>query len=140
ETRKIKVIKSTLENSEYLYTLNSELSRIDSLWSYKDYLYIIGDNKINIFQEKDKKMEFLTTYNLLKIVGNILGIEEDILYILEKNRLTLMDITKPLKPKFIETVAVPFVYKLGIKTNGKYITTGSKIIDIKTLRASKNAK
>ena len=85
-------------------------------------------------------MEFASSYNRLKIDGNILGVEEDILYILENNTLTLLDIAEPLKPRFIEKLTVPFTYKLGIKTNGAYITTGSKIIDIKALRASKNAK
>ena len=143
EINKTKIIKSfTLnqDNSIFQYKFNSKIFRINSVWVYKHYLYAIGDNKINIFQEKDKKMEFVSSYNRLKIDGNILGVEEDILYILENNTLTLLDIAEPLKPKFIEKLTVPFTYKLGIKTNGAYITTGSKIIDIKALRASKNAK
>jgi hypothetical protein len=139
ETRKVKIINSTLEDSEYLYTLDSQLLNIDSLWSYKIYLYVVGNNKINIFQEKNKKMKFVSSYNKLKIDGDILGVEEEILYILKDKELTLLDITEPLTPKFIEKLTVPFTYKLGIKINGAYITTGSKIIDIKALRASKNA-
>ncbi len=138
-----KIIKSFTLNPNnliYQYEFNSKIFRIKSLWVYKNYLYIIGDNKINIFQEKNKKMEFASNNNRLKVNGDILGAEESILYILENNTLILLDITEPLKPKFIEKFTVPFTYKLGIKTNGAYITTGSKIIDIKALRASKNAK
>ena len=87
-------------------------------------------------------MRLDTVYNTTEVKGNILGIEKDILYILDKKELTLIDISSNSKPKFIEKIAVPFSYKLGVKTNGEYITTGSKIIDIKTLRATsiQNAK
>ena len=136
----IKVFTINTDNSLFQYELNSQLLTINSLWVYKRYLYAIGDNKIHIFQEKNKKMELTAIYTELNIKGDILGIEEDILYILENKTLTLLDITNPLKLKFIEKFSVPFNYKLGIKTNGAYITTGSKIIDIKALRASKNAK
>jgi hypothetical protein len=139
-TQQIKFFEMNKYNSIYQYEFDSQFFRIQSIWIHSNFLYIIGDNKINIFQEKNQKMEFTSSYNKLKVDGNILGVEENVLYILEKNTLTLLDITEPLKPKFIEKLTVPFTYKLGIKTNGAYITTGSKIIDIKALRASKNAK
>ena len=127
------------DNSTFQYEFNSKFLKINSLWAYKNYLYVIGDNKIHIFQEKNKKMKFSRNYDALKIKGDVLGVEENILYILNQKVLTLLDITDPLKPKFIEKISVPFSYKLGIKTNGAYITTGSEIIDIQALRASKNA-
>nr|MCH9740547.1 hypothetical protein [Campylobacterota bacterium] len=65
---------------------------------------------------------------------------ENILYILNNQTLMLFDVTSTSNPKFIESIEVPFEYKLGVKTNGNYIATGSKIIDISALRASKNAK
>jgi len=140
EHRKIKVIKSTLNNSELLYLVDSQLSHIESLWTNNYYLYVIGDNKINIFKEKEKNMELVSSHSALNIKGNILGIEENLLYILYQKTVTILDITLPLEPKFIENISVSFEYKLGIKTNGKYLTTGSNIIDIQALRASKTAK
>ena len=139
QTIKIQSFTLNQNNSTFQYEFDSQLSKINSLWVYQDYLYSIGDNKIHIFQEKKKKMELASIYDKLNIKGDILGVEEDILYILDNKTLILLDITNPLKPKFIEKFPVPFGYKLGIKTNGKYITTGSEIIDIKALRASKNA-
>ena len=135
----VSFFKTTIEEKIYQYQFSSNLKNISSLWAYKTYLYIIGDNKIHIFQEKNQKMEFASKYEKQSIKGDILGIEEDILYILDKKELTLLDISNPLEPKFIERFSVPFSYKLGIKTNGNYITTGSKIISIQALRASKNA-
>ncbi|SFV60001.1 hypothetical protein MNB_SV-12-1253 [hydrothermal vent metagenome] len=85
-------------------------------------------------------MQLNTVYNKREIRGNILGIENNILYILLNSRLTLIDIELIENPKFIEEIEVPFSYKLGIKTNGKYITTGSNIIDIATLRASSRGR
>ena len=136
----IKFFNIDNNNDFYQYEFDSQLLNIDSLWTYYEYLYVIGDNKINIFKEIDKKMQLNSSYTQHPIRGNILGVEEDILYILDKNRLTLLDVSSPTTPKFIEEITVPFSYKLGIKTNGKYITTGSKIIDIKSLRASKISK
>ena len=126
-------------NKTYKYQFNSQLFSINSLWLYKQYLYVIGDKKIHIFQEKDKKMKLSSLYQDFDIQGDILGVEREVLYILKDKMLMLFDIKEPLQPKFIERIAVPFSYKLGIKTNGEYITTGSKIISIKALRASKNA-
>ncbi len=139
-TKKIKFFNIDNNQDIYQYEFDSQLLNIDSLWTYYKYLYVIGDNKINIFKERDKKMQLNSSYTQHPIRGNILGVEEDILYILDKNRLTLLDVSSPTTPKFIEEITVPFSYKLGIKTNGKYITTGSKIIDIKSLRASKISK
>jgi len=140
QIQKIKFFTIKQDSNIYQYEFNSQLSNINSLWTYQDYLYVIGDNKINIFKEKSKRMELNSTYNKYSIKGHIIGIEEEILYILNKSILTLLDISSPTSPKFIEKITVPFRYKLGIKTNGEYITTGSQIIDIKTLRASKIAK
>jgi len=138
-TINIKVFNIIGNRDDFLYQFDSKMKKIYSLWKYKKIIYLLGDNKIHIFQEKKKKMELASIYDKLNIKGDILGVEEDILYILDHKILVLLDITTPLKPKFIENVPVPFSYKLGIKTNGAYITTGSKIIDIKALRASKNA-
>ena len=142
ETKKIKFFNTNKNNDIFKYEFDSELLTIDSLWSYKKYLYVIGDNKIHIFIEENNQMRLYSIYDSLKIQGNILGVEKDILYILNKRELTLIDITSNTHPKFIEKLFVPFDYKLGVKTNGEYITTGSQIIDIKTLRAAsiKNAK
>ena len=81
-------------------------------------------------------MRLSNIYNKKEIRGNIIGVENSVLYILFDKKLTLIDINFIDSPKFIEEIRVPFSYKLGIKTNGKYITTGSKIVDIATLRAS----
>jgi hypothetical protein len=139
ETIKVKFFKISSNEYEYQNEFDSQLSRINTLWIYKNYLYIVGDNKIHIFEEKNNLMHLVSTYDRLTIKGDILGVEENILYILDKNILTLLDINNPLKPRFLESISVPFRYKLGIKTNGKYITTGSKILHIKALIASKNA-
>jgi hypothetical protein len=139
ETIKVKFFKISSNEYEYQNEFDSQLSRINTLWIYKNYLYIVGDNKIHIFEEKNNLMHLVSTYDRLTIKGDILGVEENILYILYKNILTLLDINNPLKPRFLESISVPFRYKLGIKTNGKYITTGSKILHIKALIASKNA-
>ena len=142
EDNSLKIIKFYTINrdgSTFYYNFNSQLNNITSLWAYRRYLYIIGDNKIHIFQKEGQRMQFISKYEQKTIRGNILGIEENILYILNENILTLLDINNPLNPEFIESISVPFRYKLGIKTNGSYITTGSKVISIKALRASKNA-
>jgi len=140
ETKIIKSFTINPNNSIYQYQFNSKLSNIKSLWADKNYLYIVGDNKIHIFKENNKQMKLFSIYKKFKVKGNIIGIDNQILYILENKKLTLIDISTPLVPQFIENISVPFNYKLGIKTNGAYITTGSQIIDIKALRASKNAK
>ena len=101
---------------------------------------VVGDNKINIFTIKDNKIEMSRSYEKRPIRGHIIGIEDSILYILDHNKLTLMSLTSIIEPKFIEEIEVPFEYKLGTKTNGRYITRGSDIIDIKTLRVSKKIK
>jgi len=101
---------------------------------------ILGDNKIHIFVEKDKTITLQNIYNQKEIKGNIIGIENSILYILDNKKLILMDITSNSDIKIIEEINVPFRYKLGTKTNGKYITTGSKIIDIKSLISSNHQR
>jgi len=137
---KISFFKITLDTPIYQYSFDSNLSTIQSIWEDRGHLYVVGDNKIHIFKEKHQKMQFLSNYTTKSIEGDILGIEEKILYILNNKTLTLLDISEPSKPLLIEEISVPFNYKLGIRTNGKYITTGSKIIDIQALKASKNAK
>jgi len=92
---------------------------------------------MHIFTETNIEANLRKIYNERTITGNIIGIEENILYILKNDLLTLYDISSPLEPEFAEDFIVTFTYKLGIKTNGKYLTTGSQIIDIATLRASK---
>ena len=135
----IQVFTTTKNSIDFLYKFETFLLAIDSLWINKEYCYVVGDNKLQIFKEKDKRMQYYSSYNNIKISGHILGIEKEILYILDNKVLTLIDIHFKDKPRFIEKLNVPFSYKLGVKTNGEYITTGSKIIDIKTLRATKKA-
>lgn len=138
-TKKIQIFTLEEDGSyRYLYTLDSKLNNIESLWVTDDWLYIIGDSTIHIFSKKDN-ISLNGSYSTLSVHGNILGIEEEILYMLDNSTLRLFDIHSPANPQWIEDIEVPFTYKLGIKTNGKYITTGSKIIDIAALRAVKNA-
>jgi len=139
-TKKIKFFNIDKENAMYQYEFDSQLFNINSLWSYKNYIYILGDNKIHIFVEKDKTITLQNIYNQKEIKGNIIGIENSILYILDNKKLILMDITSNSDIKIIEEINVPFSYKLGTKTNGKYITTGSKIIDIKSLISSNHQR
>ena len=124
------------DNQFYQFEFDSKLTNIESLWIKNKYLYVIGDNKIHIFTETNTEATLDGVYTTRNVRGNIIGIEKNILYILEKDLLTLYDISSYLNPKFIEEFTVPFNYKLGIKTNGKYLITGSKIIHIDTLRAS----
>ena len=135
-TKIIKFFNVDKYNQFYQFEFDSQLTNIDSLWVKEKYLYVIGDNKINIFTETNTKATLDGTYSKHKVTGNIIGIEEHTMYILKENLLTLYDISSTLNPKFIEAFTVPFIYKLGIKTNGKYLITDSKIIDIEALRAS----
>ena len=139
-TQEINLLNINENTSIYQSKFDSTLHTIDSLWIYQDYLYIIGDNKIKIFQKNNKKIILKNTYDTKISRGNILGIENKVLYLLDEFNLTLFDVSLPSTPKCIDTLNVPFKYKLGIKTSGDYITTGSKIIDIKALRASKTSK
>ncbi len=138
KTKIIKFFTIDTKKEIYQYEFDSGLLTIDSLWAYQDYLFVIGDKKIHIFTEQDGKMRLKHIYDKREIRGNIIGIEESILYILLHDRLTLIDISSVENPKWIEDIRVPFEYKLGIKTNGKYITTGSKIVDIETLKSFSN--
>ena len=135
ETKIIKFFTINMENKMYQYEFDSKLLSINSLWAYQNNLFVVGDKKIHIFTKQNGKMKLNTIYNQREIKGNIIGIEDNILYILFNNKLTLIDITSVDNFKWIEEIKVPFNYKLGIKTNGKYITIGSKIVDIATLRA-----
>jgi len=137
KTKIIKFINVDEYNIHYQFEFNSQLETIDSLWVNGEYLYIVGENKIHIFKESNTKATLSKVYTKKIVAGNILGIENNILYILKENILSQYDISSPLEPKFIEDITVPFNYKLGIKTHGKYITTGSQIIDIASLKASK---
>jgi hypothetical protein len=134
DTKKIKFFNIDKNNEVLQYEFDSKLFAIDSLWSYQNKLFVIGDNKIHIFSKENNKMKLNSIYNKREIRGNIIGIEEDILYILFNKKLTLINIVE--NPKFIEKINIPLNYKLGVKINGKYITTGSEIIDITTLRIS----
>ncbi|CAA6813284.1 MAG: Unknown protein [uncultured Sulfurovum sp.] len=136
DTRNIKYLNVDKHNIFYQFEFDSQLKNIESLWVNNDYLYVIGDNKLNIFHETNTEANLTKVYTEKKVSGNIVGIEENILYILKNNLLTLYDINSESDPKFIESFFVPFNYKLGIKTNGKYITTGSKIIDLHSLKAA----
>jgi len=137
ETQTIKFFNVDKHNQFYQFEFDSQLTTIDSLWVKGDHLYVIGDNKIHIFTETNTEANLSKIYDAQNVTGNIIGIEKNTLYILEENLLTLYDISSSLEPKFIEKLTVPFTYKLGIKTNGKYLTTGSQIIDIAVLRVSK---
>jgi len=139
ESKTIKFFNVDKHNVFYKFEFNSQLKSIDSLWVNGEYLYVVGENKIHIFKESNTKATLSKIYTKKNVAGNILGIENSILYILKEKILTLYDISSPKEPKFIENITVPFNYKLGIKTNEKYITTGSQIIDIASLRASKIA-
>ncbi|CAA6812368.1 MAG: Unknown protein [uncultured Sulfurovum sp.] len=136
KTETIKFFNIDINNDFYQFKFNSELKKIDSLWVKNDYLYVVGENKMHIFKETNTEANLSTVYNETVVSGDILGIEENILYLQKERNLTLYDISSPSNPKFIETITVPFDYKLGIKTNGNYITTGSQILDINALRAS----
>ena len=135
-TRTIKFLNVDKNDIFYQFEFDSKLTTIDSLWVKNKYLYVIGDNKIHIFTETNTKATLNGIYNQRTVQGSIIGIEKETMYVLKENILTLYDISSTLKPKFIEEFVVPFNYKLGIKTNGKYIITVSKIIDIEALRAS----
>ena len=134
ETQTIKFFNVDKHNQFYQFQFDSQLSYIDSLWVKDDYLYVIGDDKIHIFTETNTEANLRKIYNEQNIRGNIIGIEKNTLYILKDNILTLYDISSSLEPKFIEKLTVPFTYKLGIKTNRKYLITGSKILNIESLR------
>jgi len=138
-TQPIKFINVDKEDIFYKFEFDSQLKKINSLWVNGNYLYVVGDNKMHIFTESNTDAILSKVYTKRVISGDILGIENNILYILKEKILSLYDIASPLEPQFIENITVPFSYKLGIKTNGKYIITGSKIIDIASLRASKIA-
>ena len=134
----IKVFNINGKDLNYSYSFNSSLKEIDSLWFKNGYLYIIGENKIAIFKKNNQnRIELENSFNQEKFKGHILGIEKEILYILKDKTLTLLDIHFKDRIEVIEKIDVPFTYKLGVKTNGDYITTGCKIFDIKTLRASR---
>jgi len=139
ESKKIKIFNTTDDTNLLLYEFDSNLSNIESFWSHLNNIYAIGDNKMHIFQEGMTNATLMKIYNERAISGNILGIENNILYLLKEKVLSLYDLSSPTHPEFIENINVPFDYKLGIKTNGQYITTGSQIIDIASLRASKIA-
>jgi len=137
KTQTIKFLNIDQHDIFYRFTFDSQLKCIDSLWVQGSYLYVIGDKKIHIFKENNREARLIKAYDKRVVKGDILGIEQNILYLLDKKLLILYDINTPTNPIFLEKINVPFEYKLGIKTNGKYITTGSKIIDIPSLRASK---
>ena len=138
-TQMIKFLNVDKNDIFYQFQFDSKLTNIQSLWVNNEYLYVIGDNKMQIFKETNSKANLKNTYDKGNTTGNIIGIEKNILYTLEKKSLILYNIKNPINPIFIEKITVPFSYKLGIKTNEKYITTGSQIIDIASLRASKIA-
>ena len=134
----IKVYTTDKENLDYSYSFSSSLQKISSLWVENNYLYILGENKMEIFKNgNNNKMEFKNNFVNKNLGGHILGIEKEILYILKDKTLTLLDIHFKDRIELIERIEVPFRYKLGVKTNKEYITTGCKIFDIKTLRTSK---
>lgn len=136
KTQVIQFFNIDKHDAFHQFEFDSNLTAIDSLWVKNKYLYTIGDNKMHIFTETNTEATLDGIYTERNVSGNIIGIEENILFILKENLLTLYDISSPLNPKFIEAFTVPFTYKLGIKTNGKYLITGSKIIYIEALRAS----
>ncbi|CAA6798858.1 MAG: Unknown protein [uncultured Sulfurovum sp.] len=135
-TKSIKFFNVDNDNQFYQFEFDSKLTSIDSLWVKSEYLYVIGDNKIHIFTETNTEATLDGVYTSRNVRGNIIGIEKDTMYVLNESLLTLYNISSSLNPKFIEEFSVPFTYKLGIKTNNNYITTGSQIIDIEALRAS----
>jgi len=139
-SKQVKVFNTTEDDNILLYEFDSKVLNIESFWSYGGYLYIVGDNIINIFQERNDGIYFEKNYTNFTVTGDILGIEGNILYLLDKQTLKLLDISSQANLKLIENLNVPFKYKLGVKTNGNYITTGSKIIDIKSLRASTHSQ
>jgi hypothetical protein len=139
ESKKIKIFNTTDNTNILLYEFDSKLQNIESFWSHLNHIYTIGENKMHIFEEGSSSAILKNIYNKRPISGNILGIENNILFILNKRVLSLYDLSSPTNPQFVEDINVPFDFKLGIKTNGKYITTGSQIIDISSLRASKIA-
>jgi len=136
-TQTIKFFNVDKYNQFYQFEFNSKLTTIDSLWVKDKYLYVIGDNKMHIFTETNTEANLSKIYDGENLSGNILGIEDNMLYILKENLLTFYDISSPLNPKFNKKMTVPFTYKLGIKTNGNYLITDSQIINIKSLKASK---
>ena len=136
KTQTINFFNIDKENRFYQFQFDSQLSYIQSLWVHGAYLYAIGENKMHIFTESNREAHLDAVYTKRNITGDIIGIEEEILYIFKEQILELYDVHSPLEPKFIETISVPFCFKLGLKINGKYITTGSKIISIEALRAS----
>ena len=134
----IKVYTTNRGNLDYSYSFSSSLHKISSLWVENSYLYILGETQMEIFKKNiENKMEFKNSFKQESLGGHILGIEKEILYILKDKTLTLLDIHFKDRIEVIEKIDVPFTYKLGVKTNGDYITTGCKIFDIKTLRASR---
>ena len=138
--QKVKFFKTDKNEVKYLSEFNSQLFIIDSLWVHNNDIYIVGDKKIHIFRNKNGKIEFKSVCSKMKIRGNIIGIEESILYIMSGKELTLIDVKSIDNPKFIERLTVPFSYKLGVKTNGRYISTESQTIDIEALRATRKSK
>ena len=136
KTQTIKFFNVDKHNQFYQFKFNSQLSYIQSLWVKGVYLYAIGDHKMHIFTETNSKATLDRIYEEQNITGNIIGIEEGVLYILKEHTLELYDVHTPVEPKFMEKITVPFSFKLGIKINGKYITTGSEIISIQALKAS----
>jgi hypothetical protein len=139
ESKKIKIFNTTDNANILLYEFDSKLQNIESFWSHSNHIYIIGENKMHIFKEGINSAILKNIYSERPISGNILGIENNILFLLNERVLSLYALNSPSNPQFIENINVPFDFKLGIKTNGKYITTGSQIIDISSLRASKIA-
>ena len=140
ETQTIKFFNVDKNNSFYQFEFDSQLENIESLWVNNNYLYVIGDNKIHIFRETNSEAILSKIYDEHIVTGDILGIENNILYLLKEEVLTLYDISSANNPQIIETITVPFTYKRGIKTNNNYIITGSQILDLNSLRASKIAK
>jgi hypothetical protein len=130
-------------HSEKLYHFDSNLTSINNLWvNNNKYLYVFEDGLMNVFiidnEKKTFSFEKYLYHNNLR--GKIIGIEDKIIYILFANKLSLFSITKPTQPEFIEELTVPFYYKFGVKTNGKYIVSGSDIVDIQTLRTTNEAR
>ncbi len=140
ETQTIRFFYVDKLNSFYQFEFDSQLKNIESLWVNGNYLYVIGDHKMHVFKETNSEATLSKVYDKHIVSGDILGIENNILYVLKEKLLTLYDIGSALNPKIIETITVPFTYKLGIKTYNKYIVTDSKILDINALKASKIAK
>jgi len=131
------------KNTAELYHFDSRLSSINNLWvNNSKYLYVFEDGLMHVFiiNNNKKTFSFETNRSHSNFKGRIIGIEDEIIYILFKNKLSLFSIKKPTQPEFIEEITVPFHYKFGVKTDGKYIISGSDIIDIQTLRTTKGAK